>query len=265
MTFRWSMPVATVVAAFCLISAGGVQATGSPPLDQQTIDQLMGKADQATTPPAALPAPASGESAPVSPVPATLSPVADPPPAAPVQPVESTPVTTSPVVPPPAISPAEAAPVRLGDALWELVQGSEPLTLTPDRTTHRIGERMTLTVVIPSAGYLNILGIGPDDQPQVLYPNKYVADNRVEPGRMTFPTPNMPIAFKAQEPAGVTRLFALLSAKPLNLYTESQSGGASVSQVLEPYIGGHEKSARRALFHGGRLELQVCPAQAPCP
>lgn len=249
------LPILLVVT-IGLIGAGAelAHAAGPPALDQATIDKLMGKADQTEPPPPAEEAP--GESPPTVPHPtappaSTASPSTAPPQA----------ISTSP-------APLESAgpPARLGDALWELVQSSEPLTLRVNQSQHRVGERLELTVDIPKAGYLNILGVGPDDQPKVLYPNKYIPDNRVEPGPMRFPPAHMPGAFLAQEPVGVTRLFALLSAQPLNLYTEYQKGGdAALAAVFEPYVGGQEKAVGRALFHGAWLELQVCPARGPCP
>lgn len=272
MILRWnSLLPATAMAALCLLGGGQAQAADPPALDQKTIDELLKKAEP--TPPPAPPAgtPDAG-STPAPPPAAESAPASVPPPVTP--PIPSAPTPVAPVSPEPspqAVTPPEepapvATPASLGDSLWELVQGSEPLTLTPDRTSHRVGERLKLTLNIPRAGYLNILGVGPDDQPKVLYPNKYVADNQVQPGEMKFPPPNMPIAIQAEEPVGKNRLFALLSKMPLNLYTVVQNGGAAaVAEVLKPYLGGGEKANRRAVFHGARLELQVCPAQGPCP
>lgn len=268
---RNSLLPAAAMAALCLLGGGQALAADPPALDQKTIDELLKKAEP--TPPPAPPAgtpdagstpatpPAAEPAPPSTPSLTTPTPPSVPAPVAPVSPEPSLQAVTPPEEPAPV-----ATPASLGDALWELVQGSEPLTLTPDRTSHRVGERLALTLNIPRAGYLNILGVGPDDQPKVLYPNKYVPDNQVKPGEMKFPPPNMPVAIKAEEPAGKTRLFALLSEKPLNLYTVARDGGAAaVAEVLEPYLDSGEKADRRALFHGARLELQVCPTQGPCP
>lgn len=266
---RNSLLPATAMVVFCLLGGGQALAADPPALDQKTIDELLKKAEPPPAPPAGTPDAGSTPATPAPPEPASArvpTPLEPPSPSAPAPVAPVSPEPSPQAVTPPEEPAPVATPASLGDTLWELVQGSEPLTLTPDRTAHRVGERLKLTLNIPRAGYLNILGVGPDDQPKVLYPNKYVADNQVKPGEMKFPPPDMPIAIKAEEPVGKTRLFALLSEKPLNLYTMAQKGGAAaVAEVLQPYLGSVEKADRRAVFHGARLELQVCPAQGPCP
>jgi hypothetical protein len=104
-------------------------------------------------------------------------------------------------------------------------RASERLSIQSAQPIYRLGDRsISFTLEVPWAGYLNIVAVGPDDQPTVLFPNGFRRDNAVPAGRFVLPNPKpgqSGYRFEAQEPAGPTLVVAVLTPEPLDLYETS--------------------------------------------
>ena len=79
---------------------------------------------------------------------------------------------------------------------------------------------LTVTVEVPSPGYLNVVCVGPDDTPTVLFPNKFHENGKVGVGLVTIPSKEMNFELVAMRPPGPWLVVAILSERPLNLFKE---------------------------------------------
>lgn len=79
---------------------------------------------------------------------------------------------------------------------------------------------------IPWDGYLNIVDIGEDDQPTILFPNQFQLDNKVSQGRFYLPAIDAGWRLRAQK-LGRSLTVAFLSSSPINLH---QSGDFSLNE-----------------------------------
>jgi hypothetical protein len=106
----------------------------------------------------------------------------------------------------------------------EIAAGGGRLTIATSRREYRLGEPVEISVEIPVEGYLNVVSIDANDNTTVLFPNQYNRDNRVAPGSLSIPTPQMNFTLPASEPAGDTLVAVFLTSAPVNLY-DDQVGG----------------------------------------
>jgi hypothetical protein len=106
----------------------------------------------------------------------------------------------------------------------EIAASGGRLTIATARPQYRLGEPVEISVKIPVAGYLNVVSIDANDNTTVLFPNQYNRDNRVTPGSLSIPTPQMNFTLPASEPAGDTLVAVFLTSTPVNLY-DDQVGG----------------------------------------
>jgi hypothetical protein len=111
------------------------------------------------------------------------------------------------------------------------------LTITAGKQTYRLQDEVTFTVVVPRAGYLNVVNVGPRDDTTVLFPNQFHRDNHVQQGTLTLPTEQMPFYFPAQKPTGQTMTVAFLTATKIDLYEETVEGrkkSGELEAILAP-------------------------------
>ncbi len=84
------------------------------------------------------------------------------------------------------------------------------------RTDFQLGETVSFQVTSEREGYLTIVDLAPDGTVSVIFPNEYVAENKVYAGRMMeFPAPEMDLQFTAIEPAGRGVVRAFVTERPL--------------------------------------------------
>ena len=103
-------------------------------------------------------------------------------------------------------------------ALEILVKKSpETFNVSAQGDTFMINDFMDMTLDIPWQAYLNIIEVGEDDQPTILFPNKYKSNNQVKKGQMSFPPLDAKWGFQANK-IGRSLTVAFLSTHPINLY-----------------------------------------------
>lgn len=84
------------------------------------------------------------------------------------------------------------------------------------RTDFELGESISFLVTSERAGYLTIVDLAPDGTVSVIFPNEYVAENRVHAGRtMQFPAADSDLQFAAIEPVGRGIVRAFVTEEPL--------------------------------------------------
>jgi hypothetical protein len=159
--------------------------------------------------------------------------------------------------------------------LAELAWGAGGVAIAPDRPRYRDGARMGLQLRLERAGYLNVVSIGPDDVPTVLFPNGDQPDARVPAGLLTLPTPAMRFAFVAGRPHGLTLVVAIVTDAPLDLH-ELSEGERDDEGRLRDVVGRlseagvqQVRALRRAAegsggYRAGSTTLRVCPATGDC-
>ena len=123
----------------------------------------------------------------------------------------------------------------LAYSLASLDNPGRPFTLDfafgEPRNAFRLGEAVGFRIRSARGGYLTVVDVAPGGEVNVLYPNSYDRDNRVEPGQeLTLPTPAMPFEFRVQEPLGRGVVRAFVTQRPLELTLDD--GGDTVSALL---------------------------------
>ena len=107
-------------------------------------------------------------------------------------------------------------------------------TFESDKITYKDGELIILSVVAPINGYLNVLHLGAKGDLKVLFPNQYTLgqNNQVTAGELlTLPGARFgEFRIRAGQPYGVTRLIAMVTTKPLNLYDNED-----LTSILKSY------------------------------
>ncbi|VFM97439.1 MAG: protein of unknown function (DUF4384) [Candidatus Kentron sp. G] len=147
--------------------------------------------------------------------------------------------------------------------LEELADSTGALPVKSNQPRFSFGDTLTLEVEIPFDGYLNVVSVGPRDEPDILYPNQWHPENRVSTGVFRFPTHAMDFDLRVGEPAGENIIVAVLSKDKINLYQSAvgQRDGKGIREAfgrLSPYglyelTGGGAKSSFTA---GQRREQQ---------
>ena len=102
--------------------------------------------------------------------------------------------------------------------------------------TYQVGQNMTFTLDIPIAGYLNVVNVNANDNAIVLFPNKFHSNNRVQPGRLRLPTPEMPFDITVQKPRGDNITYAFLTSKPVDLYKSAVEGRSEKGIVVDTLV-----------------------------
>jgi len=172
--------------------------------------------------------------------------------------------------------PLRLAPTTNGQGpIWNAVQalagGMTPLAMRANRQTFRVGERLELTIEVPQEGYLNVVGIDPEDHAIVAFPNRFYPDNKVQQGQIRLPG-TLRFDLPAQAPYGPTLLAAFLTDRPVNLFETSDGLRDARGKVLDAYpppsyagLRGFPPTAPSApAGFAGTIEVRICPA-AGCP
>jgi hypothetical protein len=119
--------------------------------------------------------------------------------------------------------------------LEELVRKrSAAVGVTLNKQCFVLGDAMTMTINVPEGGYLNVVNVGPDDDPTVLYPNRFHKDNRVSPGAITIPTQKMGFELVASRPTGPSLVVAVVTKKAVNLFKDGFRDADAVFASLSP-------------------------------
>ncbi|MFO0905752.1 MAG: DUF4384 domain-containing protein [Pirellulales bacterium] len=215
-----------------------VQRAENPEIDYAQVRQFVGRPVAGTSPPPPTPTPAppTPPAPPPTPAPPTPTPPTpmpptpmlpanpdNPPPPTPAPPVPGT-VPSTPNTPPrPAPTPAEQ-PVVL--SAWELLglvankTSAFPLDITVDRFDggeYQIGEALEVRGSSSKAGYLYLLYLNGQGELALLYPQPGQT-NRVEAStKFTIPGGKDEFAIRVEGPAGVARIKAVVTSRPLHL------------------------------------------------
>lgn len=89
--------------------------------------------------------------------------------------------------------------------------------ISAQRDTFVMDDFMDMTLDVPWSGYLNIIEVGEDDQPTILFPNEFQPDNQIKKGPMSFPPLDAMWGLQANK-VGRSLTVAFLSTHPVNLY-----------------------------------------------
>jgi metacaspase-1 len=104
-------------------------------------------------------------------------------------------------------------------------------------------------------GYLNLVELEPDRKVQVLFPNRYNQQNQVKGyQRIEIPKDIGGFRFRAQEPVGKSRIIALVTRQPWNLYQQNQG------KILESF-----KELTVEEVEKGMRSVGIVPESAPGP
>ena len=169
--------------------------------------------------------------------------------------------------------PLAAAPNRA--RLHDLAQARQQrLTIRTARASYALDEPVKLDLMLPAAGYLNIVTVDADDTATVLFPNKLHRDNAVAAGRFSFPTPEMKFDLLASEPLGANLVVAFLSADPIDFYEETLEDRDAQGNIKVDFPSLSNTATRavrtapkRDALWAGELEIRIVrtPAGAAAP
>jgi metacaspase-1 len=155
--------------------------------------------------------------------------------------------------------------------LEALARDAGGVAVTPDKPRYREGDRMNLTLRIARAGHLNVVAVGPDDVPVVLFPNGDQPDARVAAGALTLPTPAMRFSFIASRPFGGTLVTAFVTDAPLDLHQVAEGERDDAGRLREGVgrlteAGVQQARALRAAggYRAGSTVLKVCAPTGEC-
>ncbi len=160
----------------------------------------------------------------------------------------------------------------------EMVAGASGVSVKLDAAQYRDSTRMKMEVSLERPGYLNVVSIGPDDVPVVLFPNQHHPDNKVEAGTLKLPTAAMRFEFVAQKPYGATLVAAFVTDEPIDLYRAAE-GERDVQGKMVDVLGRVSESSVRqmrafrveaaksggASYRAGSAAANICPATGVCP
>lgn len=157
----------------------------------------------------------------------------------------------------------------------QLIEVGEPLAVSligGDRLLE--GDLLRLRVEIPAIkGYLNVLEIDANDQVRVLYPNQRHPDNQVRRGSLELPDPTCYFGeqcfdWPIQAPFGPSRIVAIFTRRPLNLFEASDGQRTEAGAILDAFPLISFASTRGAMtdaaFRAGMVRFQACPYDRPC-
>lgn len=157
----------------------------------------------------------------------------------------------------------------------QLADGSGTVKLLADKQSFYEGDNLVLRIQVPEDGYLNIVSVGPDDVPTVLFPNQYHQDNRVTAGTVTLPTEKMNFDLATRAPYGANLTVAVVTKQPINLF-QNADGNRDTKGILEEGFGqlsedglydmrGYKVEARNSKkYQAGKLETRTCLNASSC-
>lgn len=154
----------------------------------------------------------------------------------------------------------------------QLAAGAGGVSVAFGKPRYAEGARMRLEVRSAQAGYLNVVSVGPDGVPQVLFPNAQHRDHRVQAGAvLALPTPSMKIDFTAARPFGATLVAAIVTREPVDLHTLAD-GEHDEQGVLREVVGQLSEAGVQRLqslrgsagYAAGTAVVRVCPLAGAC-
>lgn len=102
-----------------------------------------------------------------------------------------------------------------------LINSSFDVRIKAKKQDYKLGEKIRFSVISTKKGYLNLIELSPSGDVVVLFPNQYSTANAVTPWQtLKVPDSIGGFHFVAQPPLGSSRVVALVTPAPLNLYTE---------------------------------------------
>lgn len=129
-----------------------------------------------------------------------------------------------------------------------------------NKSCYEIGDALVMNFSIQKAGYLNIISVGADDEPTVLFPNKLHPDTiEIPGGSVQIPTDKMDFELTAMD-EGPVLIVALLTSKPINLYktgfkTKDQMFASLAPEASYRNFGVTEKKAD--FFYAGKRITKI--------
>jgi len=143
---------------------------------------------------------------------------------------------------------------------WGILEGianssDGNILVSSNRSTYRLGQEIEISVEIPITGYLNIITVDANDQPLVLFPNKYHRNNKVRKG--TFNTSSMSFDYKADDPMGANLTVAIVTKEPLNLYEKSSFGRNNKGEVTTDIAGVDAAGLKELRVRSSRRGISV--------
>jgi uncharacterized caspase-like protein len=167
-----------------------------------------------------------------------------------------------------------------GGAAWRKLQqlavGTGGVSVAFGKPRYAEGARMSLTVHTEHAGFLNVVSVGPDGVPQVLFPNGQHRAHRVAAGSVVkLPTPSMKIDFTAGRPFGATLVAAIVTHELVDLHALAD-GERDEQGVLREVVGQLSEAGVQTLqslqaqhttlgsYAAGAAIVRVCPPAGPC-
>ena len=134
---------------------------------------------------------------------------------------------------------AATSPEEPGSAKGVIVEEVVPqsrfnVTVSTDKTRYAIGELMHITVRSEKSGYLTLYDIQPNGKVNLLFPNYYRSDQRIEANKtFQIPAPQDFFRFRVGPPKGRDVLWAIVSNKPGTFPIEKATEGSPFPQVSE--------------------------------
>lgn len=116
---------------------------------------------------------------------------------------------------------------RNNEELLELLMNSSKfmVSIRADARDIDIGEQIAFEVASSKEGYLNLVELEPNNRLNVIFPNQFKQSNRVRADQgLSIPCDIGGFRFVAAEPAGQSKIVALVTTEPLNLYENSDVG-----------------------------------------
>lgn len=175
-------------------------------------------------------------------------------------------------VPLPPLAGGEGAAWR---KLQQLAAGAGGVSVAFGKARYAEGARMSLEVRTAQPGYLNVVSVGPDGVPLVLFPNAQHRGQRVTAGAVVkLPTPSMKIDFTAGRPFGATLVVAIVTREPVDLHALAD-GERDEQGVLREVVGQLSEMGVQRLqalkplrtaagYAAGAAVVRVCPPAGEC-
>ncbi|MBU0482621.1 MAG: DUF4384 domain-containing protein [Proteobacteria bacterium] len=124
------------------------------------------------------------------------------------------------------VAQAEAESASLLSKSNQATSADTFLRLWTDAPKYEIGDRMKIFFEVAKPLYVKIIDVTPAGDVMTIFPNPYQPDNFCQPGRRyQIPPPDADFSLEVTPPAGVDRIKAIASEKPLPVSEEIRTRG----------------------------------------
>ncbi len=129
-----------------------------------------------------------------------------------------------------------------------LAEIANRLNISTPKSSYRIGSPISLTVDVPQKGYLNIVCIGDDEIPVLLYPNREKEDNYIGRGmRLKIPNDIGGFRWTAEGPPGEITIYAFYTEEAINFWQKNQTKNETFQELhLDQIITTKDLLSRKA-------------------